>query len=328
MSGAPRPYGLLFVVGAAVLGVVGFLRFRRSNRDRALLTAFVITASVALIPVVDDIARNLVVRTWAALGRPPTASFVRGFSLNADADAVLSWYGPLGALLLFAGTIAVLWLRSRVGMSPVAIVFALAPWIALLTFAVTIIWDPYRGRFLMLGVALAAATWGVFARYETATASIAVIAVVSVGLALANYEGKPSGMGEIWPPSDKQFVSVESIWSADRAEALGRLRPDDREEEVYRFLEKAVPEEARLAVAPRENDFLSPYFGPRLSRHVTLVDENGAIAEDADWLVIHPTRTVARCAESWDTRLRAVGGWRIDRRIAPDTCPAVASAGN
>lgn len=328
MSGAPKPHSSLFLAAAAVLAILGFVRFRRDRRDLSLLVAFAITASVALAPVVDDLGQRAVIRAWAALGRPETAPFVRGFGLNVDADGTLSWYGPLGALLLVLGTVATLYLRKRSGTPRLTIVLALAPWLALLTLAVTIVWDPHRGRFLVFGVALAAAAWGILLRSDGATAAVVAIGVVSAGLSLANYEGKPSGMGEIWPPSEEQLVSVNSIWEADRAEVLARLRPEEGEEKVFRFLEEAVPDETRLAVAPRENDFLSPYFGPRLSRHVTLVDEDGVIAEDSDWLVIHPTRTVVRCAESWDSRLRVPGGWRLERRIAPDTCPAVVSAGD
>ena len=321
MSGAPKPHSSLFLAGAVVLAVLGFRRFRRNRRDIALLVAFAITASVVLAPVIDDIGQHAVVRAWAALGRPDTAPFVTGFGLNEHADGSLSWFGPLGTLLFVFGTAAVLFLRRRSGFPKIVVVLALAPWIVLFLLAVTIVWDPHRGRFLVFGVALAAAAWGVLARSEVAAAAAAAIAVVSVVLSLANYTGKASGLAEVWPPEKTPFVSANSIWDANRADVLARLRPDSGERRLYWFLEDEVPDDARVAVAARENDFLSPYFGPELARHVALVGEDGVVPEDADWLVIHPTMAVRRCPASWRREFRHDLGWRVERRIAPDTCP-------
>jgi hypothetical protein len=320
MSGAPKPHSSLFLVAACVLAVLGFRRFRRNRRDIALLVAFALTASVVLAPMVDDVGQHAVVRAWAALGRPDTAPFFTGFGLNVDADGSLSWFGPLGTLLLVVGTVAVLYVRKTFGMPRVVVPLALAPWLILLLLVITIVWDPHRGRFLVFGAALAAAAWGVLARSEVARAAVTAIAVVSVGLALANYTGKASGLSEIWTPNERPFVLSSSIWGAERAAVLARLRPGSGEKRLYEYLEDAAPDDARLAVVPRENDFLSPYFAPELSRHVVLVEDDGLVPADADWLIVHPTMSVRGCTRSWETVFRGVSGWRVERRIAPDTC--------
>jgi hypothetical protein len=269
-------------------------------------------------------AHDLVFRAWAAVGRPETAPYELGWGLNDKADPFLSWYGPLGALLLCGGTgaVVVLWRRGRLGSA--ALGLALAPWIMLLTLSLTIVWDPYRGRFLLFGVAIAAATWGVFARWPIAAASTAAIGVTSLALSLANYEGKPSGLSDIWPRADEPFAPVDTIWNDARARAQTRLRQDPGEEVVLRYIEENASADASLALAPRENDLLAPYFGRRVSRHLALVSRNGgAVPADAEWLVLAPSARVRRCAPAWRQVLELDSGWRIERRLSSDTCAEV-----
>ena len=320
MSGAPRPHYLVYPAVGFCVAAVSLVFVRRSVRlaiGVALTGAF-----VASIPVLMaggyEVGHRVVYRAWVAFDRPGDPLFGPGWNLNVVADPALSWYGPAGVLLLVVGAAVVIRLRVRGRLPSIAVGLALAPLILVATLALTIVWDPYRGRFLIFGFVLAAATWGVFARTRIAAGAVAAVALVSLGLSLANYVGKPSGLGEIWPPRALPFVPVESIWGVSRADAQTRLRPESVERILFRRFEELVPGDAAVAVGARENDYLSPYFGARLSRHVDLVDD-GAPPVEAEWLVVAPRTTIRRCPHAWRLVFRRLG-WVIERRVAPDDC--------
>ena len=324
MSGAARPHAVLFLLVACALGMFALSRMRRSTpQGVSLLVAASLIAGVLFAPSLFEVMQDLVFRSWVALGRPATAPFELGWNLNVRADPVVSWFGPLGAVLLFTGTAVtgLLWLRGR--LPSAAFALALAPWAVLLTLAATIVWDPFRGRFLVFGVALAAAVWGIFLRSPIISTATAAIGATALTLSLANYYGKPSGLGEIWTLNDPPLVSVRSIWSDERWAAQTRLRLETGENLVIRYFEEHVPDEARVSVAARENDLLSPYFGPELERHVSLVKNGEPVPTTADWLVVAPALDVRRCRAAWQRQLTLESGWRVERRTTPDKCPAL-----
>jgi hypothetical protein len=236
-----------------------------------------------------------------------------------EEDPVASWYGPLVPLLLVIGTVAIatLWLRTQ--LPTMSLGLALAPWMLLLTFAVTIVWDPWRGRFLVFGVALAAATWGVLLRSRIVASATAAIGTTALALSLANYLGKPSGIDAIWPRSDTAPASLHTIWDDRRWEAQARLRPGEPEGVLFRYFEDEVPADANVAVAPRENDLVSPYFGMRFSRHVSLVRSWSDVPARTERLVVSPQTRIRRCRAAWQREL-TLAGWRIERRIGADEC--------
>jgi hypothetical protein len=321
LSGGPWPHRLLFLVGAGVLAVAGIAHVRQSRRVAlGLLGAAVLTAGALLAPLANKVGRDFVFRAWVAVGRPETAPFERGWNLNVEADPAASWYGPLGVLLVTAGValVAYGWARGR--LPTLAFVFALAPWILLATLSLAVVWDPFRGRFLMYGIALATAASGFVLRFPAAAGATVAIGTTTLVLSFANYLGKPSGLGDLWPRSEPPLASPESIWSADRVEAQTRLRLGEGELPVLRFVEEKIAATATLAIAPRSNDFLSPYFGEHLSRRVRLVPTQGRVPADAEWLVLAPGSRVRTCRSSWQTALQVEAGWRIARRARSDDC--------
>jgi hypothetical protein len=308
MSGAEWPRSLAFVVTACVVLAAGLVRLRRSrSQGIALLTAAVVTAAVTAAPLVWDLGVRAVYRAGLILGQRDLLVDL-SWELNTKAEPTRAWYGPLAPLLLVAGAAVVVVLWRRRELPPFALALVAAPWVLIITLAVTINWDPWRGRFLVFGVALAAATWGLLLRWRALGNAAAWIGAIALFLGLANYDGKPSGL-----------FAEPTIWGNPRWEAQTRLSGPRR---VHRFVEEHVPVDAHIGISLTGNLHLHPYFGPNLSRHVSLVFADGGIPPaSSEWLVLAAETNVRRCPGAWHPEL-VHGGWSVERRVAADDCLA------
>ncbi len=157
----------LYAVTAAVLFVaLAVLLWRR--RGRGAIAVGAIAAIVAALPVLVPTLRRYLdqayVDLWRAVGRDDLAvSPGRDITLSASN---VTWYGPLGPMLLVGGLVlAVIAVRRR-WIPRLGLLFALAPayWIAML--AALLFYQDAAGRFLMAPVALAGATWGIALRWR------------------------------------------------------------------------------------------------------------------------------------------------------------------
>lgn len=325
MSGASERHATLFLGAAAVLALLGLIRRFRPHR-REFFAAAALTASVMLLFPLAALGEQAVETAWELMERPETPAFAdAGRIPNVDADTTQSWYGPLGTLLLFLGPVGVVVHRTRRTVPRSAIALSLAPWVMLVTLAVTLIWDPYRGRFLAFGVALAAATWGIWLRRPGVAVAMSTIGVVALFLTLNFHLGKPSGLGELWPRGSSYSWREGSTWTDTRPQAQTRLRPGSDEIGVLELFDSRVPADAIVAVAPRDNDFLSPYFGSRLSRHVTLLRPGDTVPADVEWLVLSPATGAADCGGVFAPASSDDSGWRVERRLTPGRCRVAAS---
>jgi hypothetical protein len=307
MSGAPGPYGLVFVAVAIGLAVAGLVEVRRSARGGPLLLAAGLTAAVVSIPVLWDLVVRVPFKIALLLGGDPLAGRF-GWVLNTKAEPLVGGYGPLALILLASASIVVvaMWRRGR--LPALAVALAAAPLTLLLTLATALSYDPTRARFLVFGVALAAATWGVALRFRPLAYATAGVGSAALFLALANYNGKPSGL-----------FTPDSIWTMPRWQA--QTTRNGFGADVLGFVESSVPADARLSLAIRGDDWIHPFFGPTLSRHVELVSpRRGAPSRTAQWLVLGPKATVVRCRGSWKGEYENGAGWRVERRVAPDAC--------
>jgi hypothetical protein len=194
-----------------------------------------------------------------------------------------------------------------------------APLIAILGLAVTLSYDPFRGRLAMFATGLAAVSWGALRRWPGVVWGVVGLAVTSMAMSLAYSEARPSGLDLF--VNRNTFLDL-SIWEKSRTDQQALLRPYTPEIEVLRFFNERVSEDTTVAVAAQPNDYLSPYFGPRLGRKVILVDDRGLPDVDAAaWLVVSPGSRFEPCATRWRTVLRPGAGWKVFRRTAPGACP-------
>ena len=91
---------------------------------------------------------------------------------------------------------------------------------------------------------------------------------------------------------------------------------------TIRFVEEHVLDDAKIGLGLEENDFRFPYFGPRLSRTVTVVDVGDAVPPSVDWLVIAPGRPFTGCGSAWRRERHGRRGWEVWRRLTADEpCP-------
>lgn len=298
---------LLFLVGAGLLAGVGLLRLRgSSSRAIGLLGAAVVTAGVIAFPLLYEVGVRPIYKAAVLLGVPSGFLDELSWAPNTTAEPTLAWYGPLAPILLVAAsaTAFLAWRRRRLPALTVAL--AAAPWLFLATLAVSLTWDPWRGRFLIFGVALAAATWGILLRSTVLAPATAAIGSTALLLALANQENKPSGL----------FTEL-SVWRAPSSDVQKPLLGEDK---VLKFVEQRVPEEANIGVALTGLHLIHPYFGPQITRDVSLLPgDTGSAPPDAQWLVLAPGASPRGCPDSWKPELDT-RGWSVDRRVHPDVC--------
>ena len=310
---------LLPVVGGALLAATGLAAaclLRRPGASLAiggLLSAaapFVLSRSAA--PV-----RKVWESFWVHAGNAGIA-FDEPFAwpIQRAADSARSWYGPVGALLLLAGTARAMRQLTGRGTSLPLAVFGLAPVLLCLTFAASITYDPWRGRLLILGVGLAAVSWGPTLGRRWLTLGVVVLSVASTALALVHSNTRPSGVKLL------ESTGRTSIWSRSRIEALTAVRVYDGTPELLTAVERLVPETTTLAVLAQSDTYLAPLAGPHLSRRLLLVPNAGQVSSQAEWLVHGRSARGRGCPEAWRTVYSGKGGWHLLQRVARVACDA------
>jgi Dolichyl-phosphate-mannose-protein mannosyltransferase len=315
LPGAAWPRSLAFLAAAGVLAVAGVLVARRSRLGgRSLLVAAGVTAAVLALPLLWELVVRAPFKLALVLG--PDGLVDRfAWTFNTRAEPIVAWYGPLGLLLLAVGAVVAVaaWRRGR--LPALAVAFAAAPLVLIATLALVLSWDTARGRFILFGIVLAAATWGALLRFRAVALAAAAIGSTALFLALAEYETKPSGL-----------FGGQSIWGEPRWRAQTTVAGYGLNADVLAFVDERVPDDASLGLALVGWQWISPYFGERLTRHVAMVSaRGGSPPADAGWLVLSPGADVRRCPESWRAEHVNGNGWRVERRLRPDGCLEAAS---
>ncbi len=302
----------LFAVTAAVLFVsLTAVAIRHRSHGRALIVAGV-AALVALLPVLTPNLRRYLDQAyldlWRAVGRDDLAvSPGRDITLSASN---VTWYGPLGVMLL-AGGIAVAVIAARRGWIPwLGALLALTPayWIAMLS--ALLFYQDAAGRFLMAPVALAGATWGIAIRWRPLAWGLVGVAVTAVILAVLNDSKRPSGVSLLERPAPASY------WRQPRPQAQGsELHVPD----LIRFVDERVPADARVALGITASDAGYVFFGPGLDRRLDLISARVTDAPRATWAFVSPSsgtvRSSAPCAR-WTRLATEPSGWTVYHRAA------------
>jgi len=306
-------------VGGAVMVVLGVLVVRRgAAAGRALASGALFVALVPLLlRAIEGPARDAWRHFWLEIGQKGVAlDHADAWEVLGLPDTSLSWYGAAGAVVILGGVVAAVVGAWRRQLRRGAVVLAMAPFLLIVTFAFTIVYDPWRGRFVMFAVGLACAAWGWTIRVRSLSAGVALLSVTTVALSLVHSYTKPSGFGLLEPSI------ARSVWHRDRIDTLTVIRDYDGTPSLLRKVEGDVPADAVLAVATPVDTFVAPLAGPGLSRTLRLVRHGDAVPPDATWLVSTGPSVAVGCLTAWST-VYTDNGWRLLRRTAPDACGAL-----
>jgi hypothetical protein len=304
----------LYLVAALVVLAVGLvIAMRRSSRGAAIaavVAAAVVAAPVAFVTLHERLLDGFQ-RFWLDAGEPDLAF------LGADREAVppspfVSWYGPLGVLIVIAAVVLAVRDVRRGALRKAALLFALAPVLYLVVITIGLGYTPFHGRYLMPAVALGAATWGLVLRVRPLAWAATAIATVTVVLSFVHYVEKPAGFSVLGDDD------VRSVWNESRIEVLAHSRAPGGAGPLE-VLEEEAADGDTVALQIRQDDVSYPFFGADLDRRVVFVEETGGLDEEADWLVVAPGLTPDVCAQGWRSLPVAEAGWRLYQRVG--LCP-------
>jgi hypothetical protein len=74
-----------------------------------------------------------------------------------------------------------------------------------------------------------------------------------------------------------------------------------------------IPPHSSVALAPRGNDLIAPYFGPNLTRRITLSRDGGTVDPRATWLLAAPGVRPVVCPGEWRVVTRPAPNWIVAR---------------
>ena len=304
----------VYLVAAVIVLAVGLvLAARKKSRSAAI--AGVVAAAIVAVPVAFvTLHRELLdgfQRFWLEAGEPDLAF------LGADREALppspfVSWYGPLGALIVLAAIMLAVREVRRGALRKAGLLFALAPVLYLGVITVGLGYTQFHGRYLMPAVALGAATWGLMLRVRPLAWAAAAIATVTVVLSFVHYVEKPAGFSVLGGGD------VRSVWNETRIETLAHSRAPGGAGPLQ-VVEDQAADGDTVALQIRQDDVSYPFFGADLDRRVVFVEETGGLDAEADWLVVAPGLTPDICDEGWRSVPVDEPGWRLYERVG--LCP-------
>jgi hypothetical protein len=307
---------LLYPIAAALAGLAVFACSRRkrragdpdgSARGRAAWIAKASLVGVACVPLLLGTIHEYLLRAheklWLSLGETDLA-FIDRERESPSPSTSLSHFGPLGFVLVLAGMVAATVAWRRGDLRRLAVLLAAAPAVMVFLVALALVYDPWRGRFLVFGLALAASTWGLVLRYRWLAWGATSIAAVTVLLTFVHSLEKPAGVRIF----DEE--TSRGVWGEPR-EVVQTWRRSDGTAEVVDFFGRE-PQSGRVGLRVSGDDWVYPYFGRSLARDVAFVPD-GQIDRTLDWLVVAPSRE-GKPGRAWSLALQTTDGWRVYRQ--------------
>jgi hypothetical protein len=251
-----------YVVAVLVIGA-SWLRSRPSPSRRSLIVAAVVAGTPFLViafgPLIDRAYRAF----FFDLSRPDLGILGHDRSIFT-ASPVISYYGPLGLVLLFS---PLAFFAARRERSALLVVFAAAPFLFLLALALTIGYGGLNGRFFVFSMAFAVVPFSLALHDQLIRWAVVAVALPTLLFALyANLEKPPSAWGE-------------PRWRVQTQAGVGQA-------DVFRFTETSIPEDAHVGLAIWKKQWSYPYFGPQLRRVVSFVPSVNSVPPNVDWLVV------------------------------------------
>jgi hypothetical protein len=297
--------GLVFAACVAIVMLLGRRRWSGA-RGWIGLAAILIVLSASLVITWVRITYRAGLHALSALG--VSTSSPSRLPAGYYESPMHSSYG-LAFVILFVVSVALVVRNWRRGERAIPILAALAAVpITVLASTFLLAYDTMRMRYLVFGVALASASFGVTLRVRAVAWTATALACVSTAVLVAYSIPRPGGLNVL---SSNRGLETASRWFVQGHSGNGD--PD-----AFRFLEEEIPAEATLALALQLNTYVYPAWDEHLRRTVVFVPSDGTVPAEAGWLAVGPSQPVngARLAEAgWRLRLRSAGGWRIFERV-------------
>jgi Dolichyl-phosphate-mannose-protein mannosyltransferase len=237
----------------------------------------------------------------ATVLEPPRIASPFSFTINTRSEETRSYYGPLAVLVLLPLAIASLLAVARRRAPAILLVPVLAIPLFILGVAYSTRYNEFNGRYLLPGVVLAMPLAAlVYRRDRVVAAVVAGIGALTLTWVHLGNEIKPSG-----------GVRAPAVWTMTRAEAQSIT--SDGMAPVIESVERHVPPDGRLGYALRYNDWIYPFYGPRLDRRLVKLPRRGFL-EEADRLgldAIVVSGILRAPRESWRTLAFRRAGWTV-----------------
>ena len=236
---------------------------------------------------------------------PPRIAAPFAFTINVRSEETRAYYGPLGALLLLPAVVWSLVAVARRRAPPILLVSALAIPLYILGVAVSTRYNEFNGRYLVPAVIFAMPLVALVYRRRALSAIVAGVAALTLAFVHIGNEVKPTGA-----------LRKPAIWDMSRAQAQAAKWPGMQD--VIESVERHVPSDERLGYALRYNDWVYPWYGPRLDRRLVKLPRRDFIeeAERAGLDSVLVSGVVKATPPEWEALTFPAGGWTLLLRTA------------
>jgi len=277
---------VLFVLPSLAIAGAAAARSTASANIGSWASAIAFAALAPFAVMVLAIAtRGLLLLLHIPLNPPGATDNQFVFGVNARSNEDISYFGPLGILLVWPLSIAtcIAWARGRIDRRLGALAAALP--IYLLVYAATVKYQLFSGRYFIIPVAAVMPLAALVCRNRLLMRATAVIGIAVLILGHAFSETKPVGLAGSRP-----------IWTLSRADAQALTRPPMQP--VLERVAQQLPQNAHVGVVLTSKDWSYPFYGSDLGRTVTYLQQPPSGVEPAipnvSWLVVHLPRTNGR----------------------------------
>lgn len=221
------------------------------------------------------------------------------FRINNRVNEDVSYFGPLGFLLVLPLSIGFLVAGALRRAPPARVVLAAALPLFVLGLAMAFRYNLWLGRFMIAPVALTMVLAAFAYRSRPIAAALIVVGVLTLYYAQSRNEEKPPGIH-----------GIPGIWGMGREQAQTLMQPDLTE--VFQGVNRTVPADAKLGVVLRFDDWDFPLYGATLKRRLVEVPQHGMLPfaerNGIRWIVLNrdavrpPPRAGWRSVDFHDSR--------------------------
>ena len=299
-------WGLGALAVASTVGAVLAVRGRLRAGGVALLVGVLAFFAAPLFVTWARVADRVLAHARSAVGLATAGPGTRLPDGFLESPMHSSYGLAFVVLFIGAGVLVVddVWRRRL----PVAALVTLVgvPSAVLLT-ALALAYDPQRMRYVAFSVALAATVFGTALRVRPLAWTSVALTGATLAVSVAYFVPRPAGLALF---SENRKPERTARWFVQAESGDGDL-------EAFRFLADRIPPKATIALDVAPNTYLYPAWDAGLRRTVLFVPGGAPVPEDAQWLVVGPSRPADENrlgASGWALELSSPGGWRIFSR--------------